>query len=156
MLDFRAKKESARRDSNPRPSPWQGDAPPLSHSRLLYLFALLFPANKVNDTIPVLFCQHEISDFPHFAGIRNSGPGFFRGRHGRKESCLPLLLSCRTESEASIFFHTGTMASASCALPEESLLLYTDGLPAGSFSKRSRDDAVSPVVSKVVPVKPDG
>ena len=25
---------SARRDSNPRPSPWQGDAPPLSHSRL--------------------------------------------------------------------------------------------------------------------------
>ena len=26
--------ESARRDSNPRPSPWQGDAPPLSHSRI--------------------------------------------------------------------------------------------------------------------------
>ena len=24
---------SARRDSNPRPSPWQGDTPPLSHSR---------------------------------------------------------------------------------------------------------------------------
>ncbi len=27
-------KKSARRDSNPRPSPWQGDAPPLSHSRI--------------------------------------------------------------------------------------------------------------------------
>ncbi len=26
--------ESARRGSNPRPSPWQGDAPPLSHSRI--------------------------------------------------------------------------------------------------------------------------
>ena len=26
------KKRSTRRDSNPRPSPWQGDAPPLSHS----------------------------------------------------------------------------------------------------------------------------
>ena len=26
--------QSARRESNPRPSPWQGDAPPLSHSRL--------------------------------------------------------------------------------------------------------------------------
>ena len=28
------KYESARRDSNPRPSPWQGDALPLSHSRI--------------------------------------------------------------------------------------------------------------------------
>ncbi|MBZ4668456.1 MAG: hypothetical protein PWP07_516 [Epulopiscium sp.] len=27
---------SARRDSNPRPSPWQGDAPPLSHSRTIF------------------------------------------------------------------------------------------------------------------------
>ena len=26
------RKKSTRRDSNPRPSPWQGDAPPLSHS----------------------------------------------------------------------------------------------------------------------------
>ena len=26
--------KSARRGSNPRPSPWQGDAPPLSHSRI--------------------------------------------------------------------------------------------------------------------------
>ena len=29
------KKKSARRDSNPRPSPWQGDTPPLSHSRII-------------------------------------------------------------------------------------------------------------------------
>ena len=29
--------KSARRDSNPRPSPWQGDTPPLSHSRIQYL-----------------------------------------------------------------------------------------------------------------------
>ena len=28
-------KKSTRRDSNPRPSPWQGDTPPLSHSRIL-------------------------------------------------------------------------------------------------------------------------
>ena len=27
--------ESTRRDSNPRPSPWQGDTPPLSHSRII-------------------------------------------------------------------------------------------------------------------------
>ena len=32
--------ESARRDSNPRPSPWQGDTPPLSHSRV-FLFLIL-------------------------------------------------------------------------------------------------------------------
>ena len=29
------KRKSARRDSNPRPSPWQGDTPPLSHSRII-------------------------------------------------------------------------------------------------------------------------
>ena len=29
---------SARRDSNPRPSPWQGDTPPLSHSRKYDVF----------------------------------------------------------------------------------------------------------------------
>ena len=28
-------KKSARRGSNPRPPPWQGGAPPLSHSRML-------------------------------------------------------------------------------------------------------------------------
>ena len=31
-------KKSARRDSNPRPSPWQGDTPPLSHSRIIKIF----------------------------------------------------------------------------------------------------------------------
>ncbi len=28
--------KSTRRDSNPRPSPWQGDTPPLSHSCIFY------------------------------------------------------------------------------------------------------------------------
>ncbi len=31
---------SARRDSNPRPPPWQGGAPPLSHSRIRQTFVL--------------------------------------------------------------------------------------------------------------------
>ncbi len=31
-------KKSTRRDSNPRPSPWQGDTPPLSHSCLFVGF----------------------------------------------------------------------------------------------------------------------
>ena len=34
--------KSARRGSNPRPPPWQGGAPPLSHSRILYI---VFHAN---------------------------------------------------------------------------------------------------------------
>ena len=34
---FQGKRKSARRDSNPRPPPWQGGAPPLSHSRLMIL-----------------------------------------------------------------------------------------------------------------------
>ena len=29
------KQKSARRGSNPRPPPWQGGAPPLSHSRII-------------------------------------------------------------------------------------------------------------------------
>ena len=33
---FYCKKRSARRGSNPRPPPWQGGAPPLSHSRIAY------------------------------------------------------------------------------------------------------------------------
>ena len=32
---FYCKKRSARRGSNPRPPPWQGGAPPLSHSRIV-------------------------------------------------------------------------------------------------------------------------
>ena len=31
-------KKSAGRDSNPRPSPWQGDTPPLSRSRIIKIF----------------------------------------------------------------------------------------------------------------------
>ena len=42
-------KKSARRDSNPRPSPWQGDTPPLSHSRI---FAFLsFVVHRTKGTI---------------------------------------------------------------------------------------------------------
>ena len=43
---------SGRRDSNPRPSPWQGDALPLSHVRVLLgisAFAL-FPGDEMNHT----------------------------------------------------------------------------------------------------------
>ena len=40
-------KKSARRDSNPRPQPWQGCTPPLSHSRI---FILLDEAGDGNRT----------------------------------------------------------------------------------------------------------
>ena len=36
QLDILFCSESARRGSNPRPPPWQGGAPPLSHSRISY------------------------------------------------------------------------------------------------------------------------
>ncbi len=49
--------ESARRDSNPRPSPWQGDAPPLSHSRLSCL------DDKTYIIIPLFLCQPLFSRF---------------------------------------------------------------------------------------------
>ena len=43
--------QSARRGSNPRPPPWQGGAPPLSHSRLD-----AFTRKKYN-TLTKYFCQ---------------------------------------------------------------------------------------------------
>ena len=45
---IRYRDQSARRDSNPRPSPWQGDTPPLSHSRL---------TNKTYITACIRICQ---------------------------------------------------------------------------------------------------
>ncbi len=37
---FPKNKKSARRGSNPRPPPWQGGAPPLSHSRIIQILNL--------------------------------------------------------------------------------------------------------------------
>ena len=48
-------KKSTRRDSNPRPSPWQGDTPPLSHSCMIVLnfrtYIQLFGIRKARDGI---------------------------------------------------------------------------------------------------------
>ena len=43
------KQKSARRGSNPRPPPWQGGAPPLSHSRIysLAFFSLMTNASVI-------------------------------------------------------------------------------------------------------------
>ena len=48
LLDILFLTTSARRDSNPRPPPWQGGAPPLSHSRIFkFLFLLSLSQQKV-------------------------------------------------------------------------------------------------------------
>ena len=39
--------ESARRGSNPRPPPWQGGAPPLSHSLIVIILQRIFSAKRV-------------------------------------------------------------------------------------------------------------
>ncbi len=44
--------ESTRRDSNPRPSPWQGDTPPLSHSCV---------SGYHHDSMDLLKCQDKKS-----------------------------------------------------------------------------------------------
>ena len=46
-------KKSTRRDSNPRPSPWQGDTPPLSHS---CIYSILQP-NKSYYNHKLTICQ---------------------------------------------------------------------------------------------------
>ena len=45
------RKKSTRRDSNPRPSPWQGDAPPLSHSCISYLKDVFFSESYLQNHI---------------------------------------------------------------------------------------------------------
>ena len=54
FLSFSANKKSTRRDSNPRPSPWQGDTPPLSHSCIL----CSLNQNNIHYTDEKHFCQH--------------------------------------------------------------------------------------------------
>ena len=51
-------KKSTRRDSNPRPSPWQGDTPPLSHSCML-----VFQPNNMYYTDVLFICQQLFSSF---------------------------------------------------------------------------------------------
>ena len=45
--------KSTRRDSNPRPSPWQGDTPPLSHSCMMSVFQ----PNNMYYTDVLFICQ---------------------------------------------------------------------------------------------------
>ena len=54
---------STRRDSNPRPSPWQGDTPPLSHSCMF----LVFQPNNMYYTDAVFICQQLFLFFLSFS-----------------------------------------------------------------------------------------
>ena len=51
---FRLIRKSARRESNPRPPPWQGGAPPLSHSRIVHckLFVALTRTSSILLHVP--------------------------------------------------------------------------------------------------------
>ena len=69
---------SARRDSNPRPSPWQGDTPPLSHSRIsIYFFGfspkLMHPQNytQIFPSLPI-FSLLSIFPLPLSSNLRLS------------------------------------------------------------------------------------
>ena len=55
LIVFRGNKKSTRRDSNPRPSPWQGDAPPLSHSCISFLKILFFLPYLQNHILKSIF-----------------------------------------------------------------------------------------------------
>ena len=56
QIEIQGKEKSARRDSNPRPRPWQGRTPPLSHSRVLQ--------QQHDDITPVIpLCQHQKTTF---------------------------------------------------------------------------------------------
>ena len=47
----KGKKRSARRGSNPRPPPWQGGAPPLSHSRIFPCIWLSYDCRNARNNI---------------------------------------------------------------------------------------------------------
>ena len=45
--------QSARRESNPRPPPWQGGAPPLSHSRIVLRKIALTRTSDILSHVPI-------------------------------------------------------------------------------------------------------
>ena len=76
--DFPKNKKSARRGSNPRPPPWQGGAPPLSHSRIIQILNLLLLINS-NQRIQVYLILTSVSIFftnflQFFCNIRYKRP----------------------------------------------------------------------------------
>ena len=49
---------SEKRDSNSRPSPWQGDALPLSYFRIIHFYLFYNNSNnETNQTKILLFCR---------------------------------------------------------------------------------------------------
>ncbi len=81
-LGYAADKKSGKRDLNPRHSPWQGDALPLSYSRLVLLYYAL------------LFCQVG-RPYPYLPFFSQSTQRALR----RRLVCwsVSLLVSCRKE-----------------------------------------------------------
>ena len=88
--------ESTRRDSNPRPSPWQGDTPPLSHSCVSGYHHDSMDLLKCQDKKSVVYCggyekiywsgQHmEAKEEKAIGNISKiKGNGYVKRRTGRK------------------------------------------------------------------------
>ena len=62
-------KKSARRGSNPRPPPWQGGAPPLSHSRICKALNLCVTCKKYNTSL-LYICQYIFSKIYNYICIK--------------------------------------------------------------------------------------
>ena len=79
--------ESARRDSNPRPRPWQGRAPPTEP--LAHLFAKLFVRyNDVYNTPYLIVCQTLFQNFFFFIlNPRFINPGFAKTDKTAANNC---------------------------------------------------------------------
>ena len=88
--------KSTRRDSNPRPSPWQGDTPPLSHSCVSSYHHDSMDLLKCQDKKSVVYCggyekiywsgQHmEAKEEKNIGNISKiKGNGYVKRRTGRK------------------------------------------------------------------------
>ena len=83
--------ESTRRDSNPRPSPWQGDTPPLSHSCIL----CSLNQNNIHYTHVPLVCQLLFLFFTIFVNVNTQrSPNLSKNAFLHFAQMHPLVFVC--------------------------------------------------------------
>ena len=87
-------KKSTRRDSNPRPSPWQGDTPPLSHSCISFSVAMVNLQKKLYKIILGILRKHETGFEPATLALAR-----------RYSTTEPLVQACTWFSQAQVIYY---------------------------------------------------
>jgi hypothetical protein len=110
--------KSGRRDLNPRPSPWQGDAPPLSYSRIVRLVYTqsIRSQQPRNNVVPGLGRQIDYQDKAHIIthDYHNLRPGMVQPVYFFQVFTVNMGvdLSCRNIRMTQKFLHDPQISAA--------------------------------------------